>query len=75
MPNRLQTNWERMKPRILTHWDRLTETDIENVNGAFDDLVELIRKRYKPDRSSITVEAKIRDWLYGEIRTIERETQ
>ena len=72
MPNRLQTHWEIMRPKILGHWDRVTESDLSIVAGRFDRLVELIRSRYKPDRSSITIEAKIRDWLSTELNAIEQ---
>lgn len=72
MPNRLQASWALIKPKMLGRWDRLTEDDLESTNGEFDRVVELIRKRYKPDRSHITVEAKIRDWLNHELNECER---
>ncbi|MBI4126903.1 MAG: hypothetical protein HY465_05360 [Deltaproteobacteria bacterium] len=72
MPNRLQANWTTMKPKMLTRWSHLTDDDLETTNGEFDGVVELIRKRYKPDRSHITVEAKIRDWINHELSELER---
>lgn len=74
MPNRLQTHWETMKPKILSRWNRLAEADLEKVDGRFDRVVELVRARYKPGRSRITVEAKIYDWLLQELHDIERGT-
>ncbi|OGQ21849.1 MAG: hypothetical protein A3I05_00240 [Deltaproteobacteria bacterium RIFCSPLOWO2_02_FULL_44_10] len=73
MPNRLEASWEILKPRILQKWDKLAEPDLKQVNGQFGKLVEVIRKRYKPKRSPITVEAKIYDWVLEQLKEIENE--
>lgn len=61
-----------MQPKILERW-RLTTADVASVAGSFDRLIDVIRARYKPARSPITIEAKIRDWLYAELNNIERD--
>lgn len=71
MPNRLQQNWPQMKPRILQKWEQLAEADLANVDGQFDRLIDTIRRRYKPGRSPISVEAKIYDWLLHELDCLE----
>ena len=73
MLNRLQAHWGDMKPKILKKWGRLGETELDGIEGQFDRLVELIRNRYKPGRSLISVEANIYDWLLAELHQLERE--
>lgn len=72
MPNRLQQNWALMQPRILQKWDFLVDGDLADVDGRFDRLIDLIRRRSKPGRSPITVEAKIYDWLLQELDVLEQ---
>lgn len=61
-PNRLDDNWDRIKPLILKEWDRLSGADLEYIDTEFDRLVEVIRERYG-GRVEIIQEAAIRDRL------------
>ncbi|MBI4212547.1 MAG: hypothetical protein HY540_07920 [Deltaproteobacteria bacterium] len=73
MPNRLQANWPAIKPKILSRWNELSETELETTAGDFGRVVELIRNRYKQGRSPISVEAKIYDWILQELNEIEHQ--
>lgn len=64
-PNRLEQHWEAIKPQILKDWDILTQEDLEHSGPHFDRVLELIQTRYYPGRSRISVEGKIRDYLYN----------
>ena len=71
-PNRLQTHWEAMRPLLLEKWDRLTETDLDFVDGEFDRLVELVRQRY--DGPVVTVkEADIRQEVLNLLSLVETD--
>jgi hypothetical protein len=72
LPNRLEKHWETMKPEILVRWDKLSPYDLVYVEGRFDRLVELIRHRYMPSRSPLSIEAEVRDWLVKKITELER---
>jgi len=70
-PGRLERHWDYIRPQILKHWDRLTEYDLSSVAGRFDRLVGVIRQAYFPARSSLSIEADIRDWVVSRITEIE----
>ncbi len=59
-PNRLQENWQKMKPLLQEKWDRLSDTDLDYIAGQFDILVETLRQLYG-GRIEIIQEAAIRD--------------
>ena len=65
--NRLERHWKLLEPEILKKWDRLTKYDLAGVGGDHDALVNVIRKTYAPERTKLSVEAEIRDWLTSRI--------
>jgi hypothetical protein len=69
----MERYWEKISPEILCKWDRLSKYDLEGVSGDFDGLVEVIRKRYSPLKSKLSIEAEIRDWLACRITEMEKE--
>ncbi len=72
-PNRLDTHWKEIRPLLLKKWDRLTESDLDYVDGEFDRLVELVRQRY--DDPVITVkEAHIRQDVLDLLQQLEKNT-
>ncbi len=64
--------WDEMVPKIADKWDRLTNRDLAGVGGDFDRMVELIRQRYSPSRSKLSIEAEIRDWVVDRIDELEK---
>jgi hypothetical protein len=59
-PNRLEDNWEKIKPLLQQEWNQLSEADLDFIGDRFDRLVEVIRQRYG-GRTEIIQEAAIRD--------------
>lgn len=69
-PNRLQVNWNRIKPLILKKWDLLTDLDLQYIDGEFDRLVDIVKQRY--DEPVITVkEADIRQAILEMLQKLE----
>jgi hypothetical protein len=69
-PNRLEANWERIKPLILQEWPRLTEAELQQTEKQFDHLVHLIRETYG-GRVDIVQEADIRTTLNNLLARVE----
>lgn len=61
-PNRLETNWIKIKPRILAEWPNLTIDDLDRTEKEYDKLVHFIRENYG-GRVDIIQEASIRTTL------------
>ena len=58
----MEANWSRAKEFIQGEWPKLTETDLQWVDGRFDRLIDKIREVYG-GRASIMQEAPIREKL------------
>jgi hypothetical protein len=72
-PNRLETHWNELRPLLLKKWDRLTESDLDEVDAEFDRLVELVKQRY--DDPVITAkEANIRQAVLDMLGEVEKGT-
>lgn len=69
-PNRLEENWDKIRPLILQEWDRLNDADLDWTEKQFDRLVEVIRDRYG-GRVEIIQEASIRNRLNQLFRQVE----
>lgn len=45
-PNRMQEYWTQVLPFLHEQWPRLTQTDLEEINGDFDVLLKKIKEYY-----------------------------
>lgn len=72
IPTRLERNWDLIRPLILRKWEVLSDYDLMAVEGRFDRLVEVIRKRCMPTRSALSIEAEIKDWILNCIENLEK---
>ncbi|MFO1518736.1 MAG: hypothetical protein U1F57_03585 [bacterium] len=71
-PNRMETFWKEMRPLLLKKWERLTDSDLDYIDGEFDRLVKVVRQRY--DDPVITVkEAHIRQAVLDLLTQVESE--
>lgn len=52
--------WTRMKSTLREHWDRLTDADIEGVEGSRERLLQKIQQRY--DESKGWAEEKLKEY-------------
>jgi len=69
-PNRLESNWSQIKPRILAEWPQLTAGDLDRTEKQYDKLVHFVRENYG-GRVDIIQEASIRTTLNRILAEIE----
>ena len=60
--NRLEQNWEEAKLFLRQEWPRLTEVDLEEIQGEYDRLIHKIRELYRGN-AEIMQEAAIKGKL------------
>ena len=56
-------NWHQLRGRIREQWGKLTDDDLEMVNGQYERLVGRIQARYGMTRE--LAEHAVREWLLG----------
>ncbi|MDO8462157.1 MAG: hypothetical protein Q7S98_04785 [Deltaproteobacteria bacterium] len=61
-PNRLQTHWELVKEFLQKEWPRITDFDLQEIDGEYDRIVLKIKELYDGP-IWITQEAGIKDRL------------
>lgn len=42
----IQGNWKQLKGKVRSHWGKLTDDDVEVVNGKRTELLGVLQKRY-----------------------------
>jgi hypothetical protein len=57
----LQDKWPAVKDQVLEKWKQLTAEDLAGLSGKEEELVGLLRQRYKYGR--IQADMEIRNWL------------
>ena len=55
-----EKKWKRMKGTLREHWDRLTDADVEGVEGSRERLLQKIQQRY--DESKEWAEKKLKEY-------------
>jgi uncharacterized protein YjbJ (UPF0337 family) len=63
--NRVEGNWKQVKGKIKEQWGKLTDDDLDVINGKRDQLEGKIQERYGYQKDQATKE--IDDW-YGRQR-------
>ncbi|OGQ57062.1 MAG: hypothetical protein A3I75_04790 [Deltaproteobacteria bacterium RIFCSPLOWO2_02_FULL_50_16] len=61
-PNFMEKNWPRTRDFLKREWPKLTDADLQWINGRFDRLVDRVREIYGGP-ASIIQEASIRNKL------------
>jgi uncharacterized protein YjbJ (UPF0337 family) len=61
--DQIQGNWNQLRGRIKEQWGKLTDDDLDVVNGRFEQLVGRIQARYAMPRD--LAERAVREWLAG----------
>lgn len=73
MPNRMQVHWDEAKRFLKREWPRLTEVDLDVVEGEYDRLIRKIKEIYRgPDE--ITLEATVKGKLQRFLNRLEGMT-
>jgi len=59
MWSEIETHWQLLQPRVRRHWFRLSQGDVEAVDGKRDILIRRLQDRYgfSPQQADREVEA------------------
>ncbi|CAG0936728.1 hypothetical protein TFLX_05616 [Thermoflexales bacterium] len=57
----LQDKWLAVKDQVLRKWSQLTAEDLAGLSGKEEELVRVLRQRYKYGR--VQADMEIRSWL------------
>jgi uncharacterized protein YjbJ (UPF0337 family) len=58
-PNRMQSHWQKVRHFLKTEWPKLTETDLDEIDGEYDRLIHKVKKIYRTG-DEIQIEAGIK---------------
>jgi uncharacterized protein YjbJ (UPF0337 family) len=58
--NRLEGNWKQMKGKVKEQWGKLTDDDLDTINGQRDQLEGRIQERYGIQKDM--VKQQVEDW-------------
>ncbi len=61
-PNRMQKHWDAVKPYLKREWPRLTDVDLEQIDGEYDRLIGKVHELYRTG-DEIQIEAGIKGKL------------
>jgi uncharacterized protein YjbJ (UPF0337 family) len=53
---KLESRWPQIRGRVKSNWNRLTDEDLDKVNGDPDTLISMIEEKYQEPRISIEVQ-------------------
>jgi uncharacterized protein YjbJ (UPF0337 family) len=56
----LRGKWNKVKGKAKQKWGKLTDDDLDRVNGSKDELVGVIQERYGKSRDA--AEKEVEDW-------------
>ena len=55
---RFAAHWNEIRPKVKGHWNRLTDEDLDRVQGDPDALTDTLVERYDEPRQAIALELK-----------------
>lgn len=64
--NQLQTSWPQIKVHVKKQWEKLTDDEIEKVNGNKEQLCGFIQKHY--DLKKEEAEKQVQDFLNRDLK-------
>ena len=71
--DRLQGNWKQVKGSVKERWGKLTDDDIDVINGQRDQLIGRIQERYGIAKDE--AQTQVDQWMKSDLDTAEeRET-
>ena len=59
----LKKEWSEIRKDATEEWDKITDQDLENVDGEFDNLVSVIEEKYEIPHSEAADE--VHEFLVG----------
>src|SRR5262245_51135022 len=57
-----ETQWAQIKTVVRDRWNNLTDEDVRQINGRFDQLINKLQQRYGYSRD--TAEDEVRNWTF-----------
>jgi uncharacterized protein YjbJ (UPF0337 family) len=70
-PNRMQRHWDIVKPYLKREWPKLTDVDLEQIDGEYDRLIGKVRELYRTG-DEIQIEAGIKGRLQRFLNDLEK---
>jgi uncharacterized protein YjbJ (UPF0337 family) len=58
-----KSQWKQLRGKVKEKWGKLSDDDLDQVSGQFDQLVGLIQEKYEITRSK--AEAEVNEFLTG----------
>lgn len=79
----MKSNWHQIKRKVLSHWNKLNESEVEQTRGNEDSLKKLVQSKYgtqsdfdkEYERICTPFEKQARSQLYGGKTPVERDLQ
>lgn len=59
----LKSQWSELKGQVKQYWSKLTDDDIQRLNGTLEELTKVLRLRYGYGEAQ--AEMEIDYWLHG----------
>jgi len=53
---RFGSRWPDVRRRVKSNWNRLTDDELDQVNGDADTLISMIQEKYQEPRASIEMQ-------------------
>lgn len=69
-PNRMQLHWDVMKAYLRREWPKLSDVDLEEIDGEYDRLIHTLKELYRCG-DEIQIEAGIRDKIQRYLNELE----
>ena len=69
-PNRIQKHWDLVKTYLRREWPRLSDVDLEEIDGEYDRLIHKLRELYRSG-DEIQIEAGIKGKLQRYLNQLE----
>jgi uncharacterized protein YjbJ (UPF0337 family) len=71
MPNRMQRHWENVRRFLKKEWPKLTDVDLEEIDGEYDRLIRKVKELYGGGEE-IMQEAAIKGKIQRYLNELER---
>jgi uncharacterized protein YjbJ (UPF0337 family) len=71
--DQMQGKWKQMKGAVKERWGKLTDDDLDAINGQSEQLIGKIQERYGVAREA--AQKQVDEWNAAESRRTEREAE
>ncbi len=57
----MKGNWKQLKGKVRQQWGKLTDDDVDRLDGSREELVGIVQKRYGEDRERAA--RQVDEWM------------